>query len=876
LSFVLCAVVIHCVVASAMAQTRGGAAPADLGGTAVLDTHGFWRLHHTLRPPMLQGSGAPQPALLPQPWLNLETTPPPADWKDPNFDDSGWVRQTAPTVCRTPYLARLCMRGKFAVTDPSRVKGLMLKLVYAGGAAVYLNGKEVCVDHASAGKGGEMEYSDKAAAANLAAGVAVPTNLLRRGVNVLAIEVVRPPFAEAVAGGKDPSYKLSSDTCAVNQVQFVAPSADGLAPNVARPAGMQAWNSSVLTPDCDGDWGDATEPLRPVAMVGARGGVYSGKVVVGSTKKLAGLKATSADLKSSDGATIPASAVTIRYALPWGVDPTLSPRGVMTYPGRISLLSALSEVAPASLDVGKPDTNAKARPPVAGAVVPVWITVNVPRDAKGGTYVGPVRIEAAGEQPIVAQISLKVVGWTVPAPQDYKTWVETIESPDTLSLEYATPLWSDKHFEMIARSFDQCNQIGSRTLYVPLVAHTNLGNAETMVRFIKKGENKYDFDFTAMEKYLDLALKHMGTPKIVVLQVWEIYMSSKESAGKRFGEGMASSGAKFLDCPQVTVLDPASGKTENVSMPKLTDPASKAIWQGLITQVRDRMKKRGLDKALMYGMFTDAGPTKEDVQFFNGLAPDLPWVMQGHGLFEVGQKCQGIAQLGYQASVWGAKFCDSVPTHGTTDNNDLHGWQNKLLMADFERNTELDSYPGARWRQFAEQCITGNSRGPGRVGLDYWKAIKDKSGAKRVDFVHARYPEGAWGIGGIWLNLANPVLAPAPQGPVATQRFELFREGIQECEAHVYIDGALLDPASRAKLGADLAKRCEDAFAERKPILWRSLSNLQLIGPAWGDARLWRWTEDVAGHVWYAGSLWQERSEKLYSLAAEVATKIGK
>lgn len=311
-------------------------------------------------------------------------------------------------------------------------------------------------------------------------------------------------------------------------------------------------------------------------------------------------------------------------------------------------------------------------------------------------------------------------------------------------------------------------------------------------------------------------------------------MSSKESAGVRFREGMAQSGRDFQSGPQVTVLDAASGKTENVTLPKLSDPASKAQWQGLITQVRERMKKRGLDKSLMYGMFTDAGPTKEDVQFFQAIAPDLPWVMQGHGLFELGQKVQNTSPLGYQASVWGAKFSDSVPTHGTTDNNDLHGWANKLFVADFERNTELDSYPCTRWRQFAEQCITGNVRGMGRVGLDYWKAIRDKSGTKRVEFAHARYPEGAWGIGGIWLNLANPVLAPAAQGPVATQHFELFREGIQECEARIFIDQALLDPAQRARLGADLAKRAEETLAERRPIdqtLADATANILSISP---------------------------------------------
>jgi hypothetical protein len=473
--------------------------------------------------------------------------------------------------------------------------------------------------------------------------------------------------------------------------------------------------------------------------------------------------------------------------------------------------------------------------------------------------------------------------------------VELIQSPDTLSVEYELPLWSDKHFALIGRSLDFVGQAAARTIYVPLIAHTNLGNAESMVRWIQKAPGQraaagsqarptalpgpgalpeYEFDFSAMDKYLDLARKRMPALDIVVLQVWDIYMSSRQSAGKRFGEGISQSGMDFDRGPQVTVLEAATGKTRNVSLPHLGEAGSKALWQKLIGQVRERMRTRGLDKALMFGMFTDAGPTKEDVLFFQSIAPDLPWVQQGHGLYEENQKLHGIAPLGYQATVWGAKFCDGVPTHGTTDNDDLHGWRRRQLAVDFERNTGLDNYPGTRWRQFAETCITGNMRGLGRVGADYWRAVRDKTG-RRSAYVHDRYPEGAWGIGGIYLNVCNPVLAPAAQGPVATQHFEVFREGLQECEARVFIEAALLDPSQRPRLGAELAKRCEDALEERRPILWKSLSNLELIGSRWGDARLWRWTEGVAGHVWFLGSGWQERSDLLYSLAAEVERKLG-
>ena len=86
------------------------------------------------------------------------------------------------------------------------------------------------------------------------------------------------------------------------------------------------------------------------------------------------------------------------------------------------------------------------------------------------------------------------------------------------------PLWSEKHWEMIGRSFRLIGKTGSRTVYIPLIAHTNLGNAESMVRWVKKGSG-YEYDFSLMERYLDMAEKNMGRPKLIILNVWDVYMT---------------------------------------------------------------------------------------------------------------------------------------------------------------------------------------------------------------------------------------------------------------------------------------------------------------------------------------------------------------
>ncbi len=44
-------------------------------------------------------------------------------------------------------------------------------------------------------------------------------------------------------------------------------------------------------------------------------------------------------------------------------------------------------------------------------------------------------------------------------------------------------------------------------VFIPVIGHTNLGNEESMVRWVNKGDNKFGYDFSTMERYLDVATK---------------------------------------------------------------------------------------------------------------------------------------------------------------------------------------------------------------------------------------------------------------------------------------------------------------------------------------------------------------------------------
>ena len=87
-----------------------------------------------------------------------------------------------------------------------------------------------------------------------------------------------------------------------------------------------------------------------------------------------------------------------------------------------------------------------------GAVVPIWLTLKAPKHAKPGVYTGQATVEAEGETSLTVPVRAEIADFSVPDTQDYRTWIELMQSPDTLAVEYHMPFWSEQHWAMIAAS----------------------------------------------------------------------------------------------------------------------------------------------------------------------------------------------------------------------------------------------------------------------------------------------------------------------------------------------------------------------------------------------------------------------------------------
>ena len=771
-------------------------------------------------------------------WRPEWTSPlPPADWAGPAFDDSAWARLYWPQPewveinaqengskvrAPNPYdTVVLLARRRFVITDPAQVKACRLSLDYWGGVVVYVNGKEAVRSHLIPLPGGRTNLFDNVAETypesewNRLGGqvpgsaplvrrlqeVEIPAALLRPGVNVLAVEAHAAP----VHGKKPwPPIGLLSARLSVSPA-----AAAGM-----RPRGIQVRNAATTEDLSICDPADRS-PLGPIVVRAARNSVFSGRLVVGADAAIKGLKVTVGDLGrvaagvepgppkavlggpastlAVSAAALPASAVRVRCAVPapggksWrgGFD------GLMdTIPSEIPLASMPPQRGRAFYCVpAGPETNLPPR-----AVVPIWLTVRVPKDAVPGVYEGRVTLAADGWPGTNVPLRVQVSAWTAPDPKDWRMQNFLYHAEEAVALHYGVANYGPKHLEFVGKSLALLAQINSRQVQANLVigfatttymGGSGQGNSESLVRWVKQADGTFKHDFTNFDRYLEMVAQAIGKPRTLRLNCWGAPQWTD-------GRDSDSVGRK-----EVTVFDPATGQLSTMKQPPLGTPENYAFWKPVFDGILQRLKVRGWlnETTLGYNPWNGGVPaTVVDVAY--KLWPEGEWSWTSHSS---GEGAVGGSQTGIVMKVRNANAVYTTPDARRTPAWLLDGprrstviWTARMLQSDYSPLREI--------RRLEELYgLMAGYDGLGEFGADLFP-VKTPAGG---------YATPAAGAGTGWVSPGRSTLAllyPGPDGPVATERFEMFREGMELCEAVLFIRQAM---DGEKFIGAPL-KRIED------------------------------------------------------------------
>ncbi|HOX07282.1 MAG TPA: DUF6067 family protein [Planctomycetota bacterium] len=891
---VLSLAILGLTLGAAMAAAAGESpvpAPAPAGGAAgvsILGENSPLRGYLVFRTPEIVTAAGELKVPLepegkdPKPLRQYHSPPPPADWTSLEFDDLAWDFQRAPVELARgsssggSHAGRytgttnslICLRAGFRVDDPAAVRDLKLSVEYVGGLAVYLNGREIARAHLPAGElkadtpaekypddlhvepdGSYLQDPRKNQAGfdrryRKLADVAVPAAALRKGVNVLALEVHRAPINEAVVGAKRVNLGGGMNVIpglwaysALKSVSLSSASEQGIAAGTGRPKGVQVWNVGPYDTIDAFRFAEARD-LRPVVIHAARNSVFSGRLAVSSDADIRGLKVTVGELKASAGAgAIPASAVSVRIA------EAPEPGKSWTEPHRFDVLA---EAIPAVIPVAKvkPGRGMSATLP-AGAVAPLWITVRVPRDAAPGSYEGTVTVSADGLAPVKAPLVVKVSGWTLPDPVSFRVRHLAYYSTDSEARHYGVPLWSDKHFALMEKLLKLMAEVNAREIPATLAINFHsdnkgdVSNEESLVRWIKQSDGSYKYDFTLYDRFMELAAKTVGKPCPLRVACW--------------GEPRKDQGQlKMPGWPAyVSVLDPATGKLDKLAMPVPGTEESVAFWKPVLDEVRKKAEARGWWDVTAIGHNSYCyPPLPETVSMAKKIWPDGVWSYIAHN-GTLGGSFGGVEKdarmpVKYSVSVWNE---GRLSSRGARD---LIKPRPGVWCAT-QRNRHNNSSPATVIRNLAEEAVSRGMDGCGDFGINLYPIPKE-SGRGYYSLGNGR------GTGGPNCSQRS-LLAPGPDGAVATERFEWFREGTELSEAILFLESALAE----GKAGGDLAGRSNRLLDERSAAFidfWYSRAG-SLFGD--GQAHLQRWSPPGLARM----------DAELLALCGEVANTTG-
>ncbi len=799
-------------------------------------------------------------------------------------------------------LAQACFRARFSVPDPARVGKLTLALTYRGGARVWVNGQEIGRGHLPAGKitpeTGAEPYPENAYTLPPGAGytkgsrcitelkgahqanyakwgydgggrgyyrvpmtpeewktvkkrrnrvlgpITIPAKLLRKGVNTIAVQVVRADLNPIIfMSGNTKAARLGANThygwnafeqgaswfhCCLVDFQLRAGPAGAVLPE-ARPEGVQLWADDPNRRVFAAEFGDPGKAARVLRMVGARGGTYSAQLVVGTSRELRGLEAEAGDLTGPGGARIPAGALRVRYARPrtardialmgsergntgrknpldnenvwlalWrygqrNVEGQLPYKRRLPYrhPNRAKNRAALEAAMKKVFFFDELASEPPAGVP-ADSCQPVWLTVKIPAKTPAGLYTGAVKIRAAGMKEENIPVRVYVSDWKLPDPtrkgQDFSTMVLAEQSPWGVAKAHKVKPWSDEHFRCMEGSLKLMQELGNDYLIVPVLLWSEFGNRDdSFVVWVKGRDGKLRCDFSRFDRYMDLVQKYMPRPRVVC-----------------FGVAHAYANYMWVE-PKVLVRDEATGKTSEVIVPlghrgegregrrgaRVKDPTpemiaeARAFWKPFVEGVLSRMKKRGLEKSVFWGYAWDHGVMAYRYQgVFDQLAPEVEWArgLHGHGGVTGKQGLRG------PFGCVGTIVClpqpvrkeKSGPNAGKYVIHSHKGWK-----------TELFSFALPRV-QNAVLCVEGRS-----VPF-MWRIFPELSlaqGARGIcriglDFWDWTWADGWRGGGQVGLGVKVTVWS-GKKGTNSSARFEMLREGMQEAECRVFLEKRL-------------------------------------------------------------------------------------
>ena len=141
---------------------------------------------------------------------------------------------------------------------------------------------------------------------------------------------------------------------------------------------------------------------------------------------------------------------------------------------------------------------------------PVWVSLEVPREAAAGTYKATVTVTYDGRGKQVLPLELEVVDHVLPSPDKWDYHLDLWQHPTSVARTQGLEVWSDEHFEamkpVMKRLADAGQKVVTATLNKDPWNHQCYDAYEAMIRWTKHKDGSWSYDYTVFDRWVQFML----------------------------------------------------------------------------------------------------------------------------------------------------------------------------------------------------------------------------------------------------------------------------------------------------------------------------------------------------------------------------------
>ncbi len=245
---------------------------------------------------------------------------------------------------------------------------------------------------------------------------------------------------------------------------------------------------------------------QEASLVGWRGEKLSAQLVVWTADGLDDLRYEVSDLRSEDG-TVLKNALRARF-----VNYLLSDWFIPENPcAPANPVGAPSRLMPDGLD------EAPVSVVPAHTTRPVWISVEIPREAKPGEYTASVSLKGKGLSETFT-LTLEVIDRTLPEPKEWVYHLDLWQHPSAVARVEGVDMWSDAHFEKMKPIMKMLADAGQKVVTATLNKEPWNNQCydpyADMIVWTKKADGSWEYDFTVFDRWVQFMFD-LGITKMV-------------------------------------------------------------------------------------------------------------------------------------------------------------------------------------------------------------------------------------------------------------------------------------------------------------------------------------------------------------------------